>query len=528
MAGGGPPSTRLLGLRKLSSSSIFGFYLLLLVVGNVATSVVNGELLKDKQSCSKTVSSWSEAQLHELSSLPQQSAVDRVKLRELLFFLHIPRTGGRTFHQCFLKHILPSDQRCPRSYDHLRIDRSRPKCRLISTHDDLSLLDHLPEDMTSVVTNLRDPVDRVLSAYEFSVEVAARSLRKPGRSLPGFQNRSRSAAVSQFMNTLDIWPWRFLVPTMQIDLFARLEERRAKDTNLTGFSEADSYDAAPIAMPFEEFLDHPAAHELVHNGATFQVAGLTNTSYLADAEAIRHCVIRYPDLGGLVLEVAKKRLDRMLYVGLTERQNDSVVFFAKAVGGQISMEGLMRGLLNSPGSETGGASGTRVPANFTSLDEFTEEEVIEEMLASYQACVGGLRKAQEHRRAVSLQTVKPIRFSRQMRKLIPDHVMERLAGLNSLDTVLYAHAKDLFEQQQKYLQDGDFHFMEQVKMSRGDIDETTEGLKDSYGGFTYSRESLAALWGLSTLWLLMIFMVLVLIMAMYVLTRRRGNRVKEF
>lgn len=32
-----------------------------------------------------------------------------------------------------------------------------------------------------------------------------------------------------------------------------------------------TYDAPTITMPLTEFIHHPIAHELVHNGATFQV-----------------------------------------------------------------------------------------------------------------------------------------------------------------------------------------------------------------------------------------------------------------
>ena len=58
-------------------------------------------------------------------------------------------------------------------YDHLRMDVSSPGCNLLSTHDDFSILSLLPTDV-AVLTHLRDPVDRVLSAYEFAVEVGSR------------------------------------------------------------------------------------------------------------------------------------------------------------------------------------------------------------------------------------------------------------------------------------------------------------------------------------------------------------------
>lgn len=481
------------------------------------------DVAADKASCLEKVGSWSEAQLRELSSLPPESALDRVKLRDLLFFLHIPRTGGRTFDQCFLKHLFASDQRCPRSYDKLRIDRNQPGCRLISTHDDYSLLDNLPHGVTSVITSLREPVDRVLSSYEFSTEVAARSLRRAAARKP-IPKRSAGPVKggNKFMNTLDIWPWRYLVPTMEKDLFWRRDARRAAQMNGTGLSVDDTYDAAVLAMPFAEFVDHPVAHELVHNGATFQVAGLTNTSFSENAGAIRHCVDRFPHLGQLVVDVAKKRLDRMLYVGLTERQNESAVFFAKVLGDQISMEVFMKSVLSqgkSSRAKTASPSPPKLQFNFTSLDEFTEEEVMGAMMESYRLCVADLRRAQEDRRSRSLDFIKPIKFSRERRKLIPDSVMQKVSELNSLDAELYAHAQVLFQRQQKLLEFGSFHFMKDAKMWSEDSHPTQDGLKDNYEllfSFKVGPELL----------------VCVLVLAFFVtvcsiVRSRRGARVKE-
>lgn len=72
-----------------------------------------------------------------------------------------------------------------------------------------------------MVTILRNPIDRVFSTYEFSVEVAARFLIHPNlTSVARMAQRTRrkTSAVS----TLDIWPWKYLVPWMREDLFARV------------------------------------------------------------------------------------------------------------------------------------------------------------------------------------------------------------------------------------------------------------------------------------------------------------------
>lgn len=83
------------------------------------------------------------------------------------------------------------------------------------------MMSKLPKQRTSVVTILRDPVDRVFSTYEFSIEVAARFLVHPNltsATLMAKRLRAKTTGVS----TLDIWPWKYLVPWMREDLFARV------------------------------------------------------------------------------------------------------------------------------------------------------------------------------------------------------------------------------------------------------------------------------------------------------------------
>lgn len=79
----------------------------------------------------------------------------------------------------------------------------------------------LSEDRTSVVTILRNPIDRVFSTYEFSVEVAARFLVHP--NITSVRKMSvRIRPKTRGISTLDIWPWKYLVVWMREDLFARV------------------------------------------------------------------------------------------------------------------------------------------------------------------------------------------------------------------------------------------------------------------------------------------------------------------
>lgn len=98
---------------------------------------------------------------------------------------------------------------------------SKPKCRLVATHDDYSLMSMLPREKTSVMTVLRHPVERVFSAYEFAVEVAARFLVHPNLT-SAKEMTKRLRAKNMGVSTLDIWPWKYLVPWMREDLFARV------------------------------------------------------------------------------------------------------------------------------------------------------------------------------------------------------------------------------------------------------------------------------------------------------------------
>lgn len=132
----------------------------------------------------------------------------------LVYFLHVPRTAGRTFHSCFLKMATPPSKRCPKAYDHLRMNMSVPNCQLLSSHDDFSIVSMLPEN-TAVLSHLRDPVDRILSAYEFAIEVSARYAFRPA----SFRKRVNKIA------TEDVWPWSYLIPWFAADMKPKVRAR---------------------------------------------------------------------------------------------------------------------------------------------------------------------------------------------------------------------------------------------------------------------------------------------------------------
>jgi len=117
------------------------------------------------------------------------------------------------------------------------------------------------------MTIVRDPIARVLSTYEFSVEVAARFLVHP--NLTSASRMSSRIRKSNVISTLDIWPWKYLVPWMREDLFARRDARKLKEVVI--IEDDNPYDMEEMLMPLHKYLDAPTAHDIIHNGATFQV-----------------------------------------------------------------------------------------------------------------------------------------------------------------------------------------------------------------------------------------------------------------
>ncbi|CAH9097490.1 unnamed protein product [Cuscuta epithymum] len=387
------------------------------------------------EQCEHTVKNWAS------SSLESEVNKENHLLRDLLFFLHVPRTGGRTYFNCFLKKLYANSLECPRSYDKLRFDPRKTNCRLLATHDDYSVMSKLPKDRTSVVTIIRNPIDRIFSAYEFSVEVAARFLVHPNlTSATRMSGRVRSSRKG--VSTLDIWPWKYLVPWIREDLFARREARARRGEKVMYGN--DPYDMEDIVMPLHKFINDPIAQDIVQNGATFQVAGLTNNSYMAVSHHVRHCVLKYHTLGQYALEVAKKRLDGMLYVGITENHKESASMFANVVGTQVISQ-LTPSRLGKSTSESTNNNSEQI--NLSEDSGPDAEMTAEKLINAYEACVKSLRSSQSERRTKSLMKIYPANFTKEARRRIPAQLIQEISSLNNLDMELYEYAQVIFERQ---------------------------------------------------------------------------------
>lgn len=420
----------------------------------VNASSVGGEL--EFKRCERAVKKWVS------NSVDVEVKEDKHMLRDLLFFLHIPRTGGRTYFHCFLRKLYPSNLECPRSYDKLRLDPRKPNCRLLTTHDDYSVMSKLPKERTSVVSILRNPLDRVFSTYEFAIEVAARFLVHPNlTSATRMSGRIRKKPNA--VSTLDIWPWKYLVPWMREDLFSRREMRR--DGQLNHIGSHDSYNMEDMAMPLEEFISHPVSFDIIHNGATFQIAGLTNNSYLEESHEVRHCVQKYHSLGNYVLDVAKRRMDHMLYVGLTEDHKGSANMFAHVVGAQVISQ---IGTSNSsqehqanntsewnssvsdsdPEDDHNQSSPTdQQSTNISSPEIIHKTTSVGELMDAYETCIADLWKSQSVRRFRSLTKIHPVNFTKKARVMVPASTLQKIRSLNWLDEELYKYAQGIASRQ---------------------------------------------------------------------------------
>jgi hypothetical protein len=137
---------------------------------------------------------------------------------------------------------------------------------LVAQHARSQAPDSTAAARVALVTTLREPVGRLLSAYEFVVEVAIRSL--------GGSEANRTAAYAKKkaedkMITSNIWPWSHLLPWFREDLQARRDKRLAAHAKLP--VPADPYNAPELVMPLTEFISHPLVQATLHNGATLQV-----------------------------------------------------------------------------------------------------------------------------------------------------------------------------------------------------------------------------------------------------------------
>jgi len=237
---------------------------------------------------------------------------------DFLFFLHVPRTAGLSFHWCFLKPSFEPRDLCGNQYTGVKLDPRHPNCSFLATHDDYSLVERFVEQ-PRVVTMLRKPSARVLSSYEFAIEVAARSFGQ------------RPSAAEKRVQTREVWPWDVLTP--HIDRQLREYDERIKVDTSKKISISDVY-ANELYTSFEEWVEMKIVKDDVHNGQFFQVLGFSNntdSTMEPRAAELRACALRRgSNASKRLMEYAKERLEQEIDVlALHERLDESIALAAK-------------------------------------------------------------------------------------------------------------------------------------------------------------------------------------------------------
>ncbi|XP_031505091.1 protein-tyrosine sulfotransferase-like isoform X2 [Nymphaea colorata] len=406
------------------------------------------------ESCENIVQSWAD------SSYASDDEIEAKQLRSLhdfLFFLHVPRTGGFALTKCLLMQLY-HDKVCPITCDMQGWDSRKPKCRVHNAHGDYSLLSKLPKKRTSVVTMVRHPLDRVISIYELSTVRAARYLLYPNMTSATEAAERQCYERPHDVCLLDMWPFKHLMPRLAVELFARRDARRNQSMMS---EEINPYNINQIAMPLHDFVNDPLVHELVHNAITLQVAGLTEKSCLEESHAIRHCLRMHPSLGNYVCDVAKKRLDKMFFVGLTEKHRESMEMFAQSI--EVELQSL------TTTSQEKNSSLTDVEIEKFNIQQnlFTAKYgqkfllgnpntsngnmTVEKLMEAYDACAPRLQELRTFEYTHFLKEVYPINFSKKARKQIQDSIIQQILLFNKLDIELHKHAEAIFKQQHERL-----------------------------------------------------------------------------
>ena len=255
----------------------------------------------------------------------------------MLFFLHIPRTAGRTFHFCYLKLAYPEKDRCGKSYDELRVNVHNPNCKFLASHDDYSLVERFREQ-PKVVTMFRDPVARVLSSYEFAVEVSVRSF--------GNEASTPTSRVS----TRNVWPWSNAVRFIDRDL-KRYKTRVERDSSLSKKESIENVYNNTVYSPLHEFVDTPEAREDFHNAQFLQLLGLStnsNPSTEPKARDLRSCLRPGTAATETLYAYAEERLREEVDVTVTHERLDDALRMTSAELGMSMLGPSFNGASHAP------------------------------------------------------------------------------------------------------------------------------------------------------------------------------------
>ncbi|KAL0026487.1 hypothetical protein WJX77_002347 [Trebouxia sp. C0004] len=374
----------------------------------------------------------------------------------MLYFLHIPRTAGRTYGACFLKQAWAPSRRCAKSYDILRLNSSVPDCGLLSSHDDYSVIQYLPRD-AAVATQLRDPVDRVLKCVAL---VLAGPFHSPGSIEEGWRHtplRSSSCAVDPAASPLD--PYQ-----------------------------------NSLVMPLAEFIEHPLAHELVHNGQTLQVLGLTNYSHWKEAAPVRQCLQGSQTAQKLLSSLALKQLQRFVHVGVMDMLDGSIEAIASTLKLRLDGPSWRNAVNTSTQSEEAQQQAdeqafVEQPSSQLNRQQTEPDSAFLQpgpLWESYRHCALRARRKNAVRRTRSFALLKlpdgrQVEFGGEARAAIDPSILARIRQLNQMDVDLYDAGKQLLLDRREALRsDGQLQHLPQLSQNASKIHQRRH-LPDTQG-----------------------------------------------
>jgi hypothetical protein len=208
-------------------------------------------------------------------------------------------------------------------------------------------------------------------------------------------------------------------------------------------------------MPLHEFIDHPMAQELIHDGATMQLLGLTAQPPGAgegaseeEAAALRACARAGGAPAQALLDAAIARLrDDFAAVLLKERLRESVAVAAAVAGTPLTGPSWRSMRDSDDDAHKRALEAARTDAERAAADAAYDAKgkSRDTLGAAHAKCTARQREKAAARRKRGTQR---LRFERA--ELAPT-VVAALAAANALDVRLHAEATRLFDARRQEL-----------------------------------------------------------------------------
>eukprot|EP01104_Vermistella_antarctica_P001006 TRINITY_DN11080_c0_g1_i1.p1 TRINITY_DN11080_c0_g1~~TRINITY_DN11080_c0_g1_i1.p1 ORF type:complete len:634 (-),score=143.07 TRINITY_DN11080_c0_g1_i1:64-1965(-) len=246
----------------------------------------------------------------------------------LLYFLHIPKTGGMTFWSMLLSSVPKQFKRAPMRFDSnfarnsraVNLQRSAQKFKngmkafsYVVGHSDITVEDAVAPRQVITATMVREPVHRMISWYFFVMNIFNRTVKMQSRtqfeSQQSARNRNKTPTKQLSEEELSLMsPEKRKFAVMMAS-----EKKRFNGTQMYGVTAGFK-----AFMNYREFVEHCIKFKL-DNYQTRAYAGLLGESFVDELHPDRR---EWDD--GRMLRAAKLKLMSLPFVGLTERYADSM------------------------------------------------------------------------------------------------------------------------------------------------------------------------------------------------------------